>query len=148
MQKKIRKAVRSILVNENKIVAIQYKVKNKDYYDIPGGGIEENENALKASIREFKEETGIEILSQSSKGRVIIEYPNIIFDFLIFIVYDYKGEPKEFEENKSLWMDTQALLKQVKKFPTIEILKYLDRDNIQLKIYADENHNIVKVEEL
>lgn len=66
--KPVRKAVRTFLINNNKIIVIKYKNnKNKDYYDIPGGKIEENENSIDASIREFKEETGIEIVSQQYK---------------------------------------------------------------------------------
>ena len=39
-----------------------------NYYDIPGGKVEENESAIDASIREFKEETGIEVINQKYKG--------------------------------------------------------------------------------
>lgn len=50
-----------------------------DYYDIPEGKIEECENSIDTSIREFKEETGIEIINQK-----------------------YKGNPQEFAENYSM----------------------------------------------
>lgn len=73
MSKKIRKAVRTFLIKENQIIAIKYKTeKNKDYYDVPGGKIEDDEDSIQASIREFKEETGIEIVNQKYKGNVII----------------------------------------------------------------------------
>ena len=59
MNKKTRKAVRTFLINDNKVVATKYKTeKNLDYYDIPGGKIEDAETSTEASIREFKEETG------------------------------------------------------------------------------------------
>ena len=46
MDKPIRKAVRTLLIKDNKIVVIRYKNgDNKDYYDIPGGKIEENESS-------------------------------------------------------------------------------------------------------
>ena len=102
MNKPIRKAVRTYLIEENNIVAIKYKKQEaKDFYDIPGGKIEENELSFETSIREFKEETGMDIISQTYKGRVIVECPNRIFDFDIYIVEKYKGEPKEFKENSS-----------------------------------------------
>ena len=57
MNKPIRKAVRTYLIEENNIVAIKYKKQEaKDFYDIPGGKIEENELSFETSIREFKEE--------------------------------------------------------------------------------------------
>lgn len=145
--KPVRKAVRTFLINDNKVIVIKYKTnKNMNYYDIPGGKIEENESAINASIREFKEETGIEIINQKYKGNVIVEYPNMIFDFDIYLVNDYKGDPKEFEENYSMWISIEDLLKENKKFPSVEIIKHLDGNNINLKIYSDDDHNILNIE--
>ncbi len=145
--KPVRKAVRTFLINDNKVIVIKYKTnKNMNYYDIPGGKIEENESAINASIREFKEETGIEIINQKYKGNVIVEYPNMIFDFDIYLVNDYKGNPKEFEENYSKWISIEDLLKENKKFPSVEIIKHLESNNINLKIYSDDDHNILNIE--
>ena len=147
MCKKVRKAVRTILINENNVLAIKYKgEKNFDYYDIPGGKIEEGETSNEASIREVKEETGIQVISQQYKGNVVIEYPNMIFDLDIYNVNEYSGNPLEFEENDSMWIDIDELFKQDKKFASTEILKYINWENIKLKIYVDENHNILKIE--
>ena len=147
MDKKNRKAVRTFLINKNNVVAIKYKTeKNLDYYDIAGGKIEDGETSSQASIREVKEETGIQIISQKYKGNVIIEYPNMIFDFDVYIVKEYDGIPAEFAENDSMWINIDELLKKDKKFASIEILKYINLEDIKLKIYVDENHNILKVE--
>lgn len=145
--KPVRKAVRTFLINDNKVIVIKYKTdKNKDYYDIPGGKIEENESAIDTSIREFKEETGIEIINQKYKGNVVVEYPNMIFDFDIYLVNDYKGNPQEFEENCSMWINIEDLLNENKKFPSVEIIKHLEGNNINLKIYSDDDHNILNIE--
>ena len=146
MDKPIRKAVRTLLIKDNKIVVIRYKNgDNKDYYDIPGGKIEENESSKEASIREFKEETGINIFNPIKVGHVIVEYPNRIFDFDVYKVTDYEGTPQEFEENNSMWINITDVLENEKKFPCIEMLKYLN-DEISLKIFSDEKHNVIKVE--
>ena len=58
MNKKIRKAVRTYLIKNNKVVVIRYKQHDNGYYDIPGGKIEDGETPDETSIREFKEETG------------------------------------------------------------------------------------------
>ncbi len=148
MDKKVRKAVRTFLIKDNNVIATKYKTeKNKDYYDIPGGKIEINESSVDASVREFQEETGIDILNQKYKGNVIIEYPNMIFDFDIYIVDKFAGEPKEFDENYSMWINIDRLFNETKKFPCIEIIKYLNKNNIKLKIYSDDNHNVLKIEE-
>lgn len=146
MKSKIRKAVRVFLIKDNKVVAIKYKRKiDIDYYDIPGGKIEENETSEQAAIRKFKEETGIEIKNPVYKGNVIVEYPKRIFDFDIYITNTYIGEPKEFEENSSMWIDIEKLMKEEKVFPSIEILKHLfNNEDILLTIHCDENHRIIK----
>ncbi|MCI7797985.1 MAG: NUDIX domain-containing protein [Mollicutes bacterium] len=145
--KQVRKAVRTFLINDNKVIVIKYKTnKNMNYYDIPGGKVEENESAIDASIREFKEETGIEVINQKYKGNVIIEYPNMVFDFDIYLVNDYKGNPQEFDENYSMWINIEDLLSENKKFPSVEIIKYLENNDINLKIYSDDNHNILNIE--
>ena len=147
MNKKIRKAVRTFLVRDNKVIATKYKTTtNFEYYDIPGGKIEEGETSEEASIREFKEETGIEIMEQKYKGNVIIEYSNMIVDIDVYIVNKYKGRPLEFEENYSFWIDINELLKQDKKIPSIEVLKYLNAEDIKVKMSVGENHKILKVE--
>ena len=148
MDKPIRKAVRTLLIKDNKIVVIRYKNgDNRDYYDIPGGKIEENETSVDTSIREFKEETGINIFNPTLIGHVIVEYPNRIFDFDVYKVTDFDGTPQEFEENNSMWIDITELLKNEKKFPCIEMLKHLDGE-ISLKIFSDERHNVIKVDKM
>ena len=102
VNKKIRKAVRTYLIKDNKIVVINYKQHDNGYYDIPGGKIEDNETPEETSIREFKEETGMNIAKQHDIGKTVIEFPDKIFDFNIFIVDEYNGEPLEFDENKSI----------------------------------------------
>lgn len=149
MNKKVRKAVRTFLIENDKVVVIKYKKgMNDGYYDIPGGKIEENESSYNASIREFKEETNIEIINQKYKGKVIIEYPERIFDIDVYIVYEYNGNPSNFEENDSTWININDLFKLDKKFSTIEIIKYLDKENFNLKIILDENHNIVNLKDI
>ena len=146
MTKKIRKAVRTYLIKDNNVVAIKYKQHDIGYYDIPGGKIEENETPEETSIREYKEETGITILKQHYIGHNIIEYPDRIFDFSIYIVDEYSGEPLEFEENESMWINIDDLLKKEKVFLSIETIKHL-KENMDLKIECDNNHKIINIEE-
>lgn len=144
MDKKIRNAVRTYLIKENKIVTIKYIQHDEGYYDIPGGKIEDGETSYETSIREFKEETGITITAQHYIGMNTIEYPDRIFKFSIYVVDSYLDEPKTFEENESKWMDIDALLKEKKVFPSVKIIKYLN-DNMNLKIECDSNHNIIDI---
>ena len=144
MEKKIRKAVRTYLIRDNKVVVIKYKEHDNGYYDIPGGKIEDGETIDEASIREFKEETGITITKEHYIGHNTIEYPERIFDLCIFIVDEYTGEPLEFEENNSMWISIDDLYKETKLFPSVEAIKYL-KDGMNLKMDCDSNHNILNI---
>ena len=147
MNKKIRKAVRTYLIKNNKVVVIRYKQHDNGYYNIPGGKIEDGETPDETSIREFKEETGIIITKQHYIGHNTIEYPDRIFDFEIFFVDDYIGEPQEFDENDSMWINIDDLYKEDKIFPSVVAIKYLKNDMI-LKIECDINENIINVDEM
>ena len=155
MDKPIRKAVRCYLIKDNEVVVTKYKKGNKKegYYDIPGGKIEEGESPKQTAIREMKEETGIEIQNLKYKGIMTIEYPNRMFIFDTFISKEYEGEPQEFEENTSEWIDIDELLKKEKILSNIILLdKFLikglieDNCNFNLHIEVDEQENILRID--
>lgn len=57
----MRIRVAGILIQNNSI-ALMHRIKNgREYYVIPGGGVEENETNEEATIREIKEEVGIDV---------------------------------------------------------------------------------------
>lgn len=65
MNKKMKNRASAIIPYNNGIIVIQ-RIKGKgtkkqEYYTIPGGGQEENETIEEATIREIKEELGINI---------------------------------------------------------------------------------------
>ena len=155
IEKPIRKAVRCYLIKDGKVIATKYKEKNKKagYYDIPGGKIENGENSIQTAIREMKEETGLEVRNLKYKGKMIIEYPNRIFDFDVFITNESEGEPQEFEENTSEWMEINELLQKEKILSNIMILDrffikgLIDaKYNFKMHIQVDEKENILNVE--
>ncbi len=155
MEKQIRKAVRCYLIKDEKVVVTKYKEGNKEigYYDIPGGKIEEGETPEQTAIREMKEETGLKVGDLKYKGNMIIEYPNRIFDFDIFIANESEGEPQEFEENTSEWIEINELLQKEKILSNIMILDRFfikglidDKYNFKMHIQVDEKENILDVE--
>ena len=153
MYKPIRKAVRSYLIKDNKVVVTKYKEGNNKagYYDIPGGKIEAGELPEQTAIRETKEETGINVKKLIYKGNMIIEYPNRIFDFDVFLSNECEGEPQEFEENTSEWIDINSLLQKEKILSNIMILDrffikgLIDKNvNFDMYIKVDEDENILE----
>jgi len=57
---KTRKAARTVIFDENDMVAI-IEVQNGDYHKIPGGGIDDGETEEQAAHREALEEAGCEV---------------------------------------------------------------------------------------
>lgn len=153
MDKPVRKAVRCYLIKDNKVVAIKYKTgRKRGYYDIPGGKIEEGETPKQTAIREVMEETGLSISNPVYKGNIIIEYPNRIYDFDIFILNEFEGKIQEFQENTSVLIDINTLLDK-KTLSTIIILDRVfiqglidNKYNFNMNIKEDEEENIFYLE--
>jgi len=114
--KKVRNAVRCFLIQDDKVVCIKYKTGEIGYLDIPGGKIEEGETPEEASIREVYEETGMTVNKLISVGDTIIEYPDRIFNFKVYLATEFSGIPQEQEENESFFITLDDLAKEEKRF--------------------------------
>ncbi|MUH71824.1 NUDIX hydrolase [Psychrosphaera haliotis] len=67
-----RKATRAIVVNNNNILLLY--TQRYDDFSLPGGGIDENESHLDGLIRELKEETGAQAISNVKEFGLYREY--------------------------------------------------------------------------
>lgn len=65
-----RHAARAVVTDGNGAIALLH-ARERDYYKLPGGGIEENEDILVALAREIKEELGCEAEVENELGQVI-----------------------------------------------------------------------------
>lgn len=151
---KERHAVRCFLVENGKVVVTRYKEDNPKagYYEIPGGKIEEKEYPRDTAIREFKEETGMDIKNLTYKGKMTLEYPDRRFYFDIFRTNTYEGVPQDFKENTSQWIEISELLRTKKRLATILLLEktyssYLldDENRINIYVKVDEDENILDI---
>ena len=154
MDKPVRKAVRCYLIENDKIVVTKYNEPNKKagYYEIPGGKIEAGELPEQTAIREMQEETGIIVKKLKNKGNLIIEYPDRKFEFVVFLANTYQGEPKQFEDNTSEWLDINELLKKEKILASIQLLQkeYINglvNENYTFSMYikVTEQENILDI---
>ena len=155
MDKPIRKTVRCFIFDNNKVLTIKYKEPNKrvGWYDIPGGKIEKDENPIDTAIREVCEETTLKVTNLDRKGNLIVEYPDRIFDFEVFVAREFLGNPTELEENYAEWIDINELLSKDNIFSNIQLLNkeyinYLKGNNSDFKmhIYVDNNEKITNIE--
>ena len=54
--------VRAVVLDEDKrILMVKQRHEGRDIWMVPGGGIEEGENAEQAAVREVKEEAGLDV---------------------------------------------------------------------------------------
>ena len=80
---------RSMVIRGNRILLVEHQLFGRDFFNLPGGGIEENETPEQAALRELEEECQV-------KGTLVrpltVEYkPDLesrVFTFLVEIPED------------------------------------------------------------
>lgn len=122
---KIRKASRAVVFNEENKIAI-LNVSNDNYYKLPGGGIEKDEDIITALRRELIEEVGVEVDVLDELG-IIIEYRDnfkqlqISYCYLCKVVGEYqKTSFTEEEKNDGFILEWASLN---------EAISILEKDN-------------------
>ena len=130
------------------MTCIKYKNINKDYFDIPGGKIEDGETAVQACIREFKEETGMDIDDLKCIGKVEIIYLNKKFIMETYVANKVIGNPQEFDDNYSYWLPIKELTEKERRFAIKHLLdddmmKCFKSNNLNILFTCDNSHNIV-----
>ena len=155
MNKPVRKATRCFIINNKKVMVINYKEPHKraGWYDIPGGKIEKGEIPIQTAIREVFEETTLIVEKLERKGNLIVEYPDRIFDFEVFVAKQFNGVPADLQENSSEWIEIDELLSKHNIFANIQLLspkyiKYLkdDSSDFKMHIFIDTDENIESIE--
>ncbi len=136
--KKPRVRVAGILIIDNKILLIEHAKKDKKYWLVPGGGIEWGESAKEALIREYQEETNLDIevkeflfmsetISPTKEKHVINLY------FSINLKSDIKEMKIGDEENLSdLSFMSKEDLQTIKLYPNIKetLLSILSNEKV------------------
>lgn len=145
---KLRIAARALILENNKILFSKCKDNNGVFYTLPGGGIEANELATKAVIRECLEETGysVEVLDLVLVKEFMKKMPHVeIFkdglhqiELVFLCKLDTSKQKQEATQTDSYqigmeWL-SEAEIKNERVFPTQNIFEYTKVKN-KLEIY-------------
>lgn len=119
------KRVSAIIIESEKILLIHRIKSDNDYFVLPGGSVEENEDNISALIREIREETSLEIEVDKLLWQINNEFDKRTQ--YIYLVSKYSGnlqlgspeKDRQSEDNKYVleWHDIKDL-KTVKFFPS------------------------------
>ncbi len=85
----MRKRATAIIIRDKKLLVIHRQKFGRDYYTLPGGGVELEESFQEACIREVKEETGLGVISV----RLFRKFYSFEREEAYFIVQVTPGEP-------------------------------------------------------
>ena len=141
MEETLRPRVRvaGILIENNKILLIEHLKKNKKYWLVTGGGVDWGESTAEALIREYKEETNLDItvekflflsetIAPDKKKHVI----NLYFQIKIIknSIYNMKlGDERNLTDLKFI---TKEEIENIKLYPNIktQLIQLLNEEKI------------------
>lgn len=142
---KVRVRVCGMLLEEEKILLIKHKnLGPKGYiWSPPGGGMEFQESAEETLVREFKEETGLDI--EVKQFLFVNEYKDRHYHAMeLFFSVLKKGGILKLGSDPELQMDNQ-ILDEINWFSSKEI-KQKDPDNLHNAFrYTDDPQKVVEL---
>jgi len=125
----LRKGVGVILLNSNNKVFVAKRIDNpKNFWQMPQGGVDNNEDFLSAALRELKEETSINNvkLIKELDGMTTYELP----DNLLGIIWKgkYRGQKQKWFLMRFIGNDNEINLKT--KHPEFLEWRWIEIDEI------------------
>ena len=136
MYKKYRQCVGAMVINKNRQVFVAERIDSPGSFQMPQGGVNEDEEPRVAILRELEEETGMKKLEFLSCMNESIEYDiphnylpkhwndEFIGQSILFFLLRFEGEDDEIDLNYSQnpefkswkWIDLQDVSKDIVSF--------------------------------
>jgi 8-oxo-dGTP diphosphatase len=85
----MKKRAAAIIIRNKKLLVLHRQKPDRDYYTIPGGGVQLNESFKEACIREVKEETGLDVIAV----QLVRKYITLEKAEYYYVVQVTPGEP-------------------------------------------------------
>ena len=147
----LRKGVGIVLVNSENKVFVAKRIDNpKNFWQMPQGGVDKDEDLLTAAFRELKEETSIEKveLIKEIDGKITYELP----DDLLGIIWKgkYRGQEQKWFLMRFKGKDSEINLKTLR--PEFLEWKWVELDkitntvvNFKLNVYKNIKEKVQEI---
>jgi len=142
----LRKGVGVVLLNNNNQVFVAKRIDNpNDFWQMPQGGVDKNEDSFDAAIRELKEETSIVNVKLIKEIKEETTY--ILPDKLLGIIWKgkFKGQNQKWFVMRFLGTNSEINLKT--NHPEFLEWKWINIENITDKIVDFKLHVYQKIKE-
>lgn len=119
-------------------ILVQNRInKNWPGITFPGGHVERNESFIKSTIREVKEETGLDVWNLKLCGMKHFTDPikNYRYIVLYYKTNCYKGELKSSIEGEVFWIKREDINKYKLADGFIDMLKVFDSEDLSENYY-------------
>ena len=147
----LRKGVGIVLLNNENKVFVAKRIDNpKNFWQMPQGGVDGNENYYEAALRELKEETSIESVELIREIDKKLTY--ILPDHLIGIIWKgrFKGQTQKWFVMRFTGNESEINIKTKK--PEFLDWKWIDLDQItevvvdfKLHVYKELKQKVKKI---
>jgi putative (di)nucleoside polyphosphate hydrolase len=139
-----------VLNNENKVFVAKRIDNPKNFWQMPQGGVDNNENYYEAALRELKEETSIisvELIQEIDK-----KFTYILPDHLIGIIWKgkFKGQTQKWFVMRFIGNESEININT--KHPEFLDWKWINLDdlpeiavNFKLDVYKNVKHEVKKI---
>jgi len=147
----LRNGVGIVVLNKENKVFVAKRIDNpKNFWQMPQGGVDKNEDHLTAALRELKEETGIKNVQLIKEFDEFITYE--LPSHLLGIIWKgkYRGQEQKWFIMKFLGNDNEINIKT--KHPEFLEWKWIDLDKItdtvvdfKLEVYKKIKEKVKKI---
>ena len=139
-----------VLNNENKVFVAKRIDNPKNFWQMPQGGVDNNENYYEAALRELKEETSIisvELIQEIDK-----KFTYILPDHLIGIIWKgkFKGQTQKWFVMRFIGNESEININT--KYPEFLDWKWINLDdlpeiavNFKLDVYKNVKQEVKKI---
>jgi len=147
----LRKGVGIVVLNPENKVFVAKRIDNpKNFWQMPQGGVDNNENYYEAALRELKEETSIisvELIQEIDK-----KFTYILPDHLIGIIWKgkFKGQTQKWFVMRFIGNESEININT--KHPEFLDWKWINLDdlpeiavNFKLDVYKNVKHEVKKI---